>query len=90
MLVRRRKMVMVVGRILRVPDVGEETRDGRKTRAGKTADSRGGLVEEKAVSLVHERELVVVVVMVTEKVLTHVPLSADRTTRSIPRPLAPF
>jgi hypothetical protein len=65
-------MVMVVGRILPVPSVGEETGDGRGMRRVRmTADSRGGLGDVD-VTLVHERVLVVVMMVVVEKVSAHV------------------
>lgn len=55
--------------VLPVPNAGEETRNGR-TRVGKTADRRRvlGGVEEDVVTVVHERELMVV----EEELSTHI------------------
>jgi len=57
-------MRMVVVIVLPVPSGSEKTGNGRTTRTRNTTDSRGGLgdVEERVVTLEHER-----MVVVTEK-----------------------
>jgi hypothetical protein len=60
-----RMMTLFIG-VLPVPRSSEKTGNGR-TRVRETADSRRGLrVEKDVVTLVHEREL-----MVVEEELTH-------------------
>jgi hypothetical protein len=61
-------MKFVIG-VLPVPNASEKTGNGR-TRVRKTADSRRvlGDVEEDVMTLVHERELMVV----EEELTTHV------------------
>ena len=68
-----RVMRVIIG-VLPVPSASEKTGNGR-TRVRETADSRQvlGDVEEDVMTLVHERELVVV-----EKELTHVCCAWER------------
>jgi len=70
--VMRRMVACFIG-VLPVPNAGEKTGNGR-TRVRKTADRRRvlGEVEKDVVTLVHERELMVV----EEELLTHLLLDA--------------
>jgi hypothetical protein len=56
-----RRVMTVIIRVLPVPSTSEKTGNGR-TRVRETADSRRvlGDVEEDVMTMVHERELVVV------------------------------